>query len=140
MTMPNFEERIHELYHVKDYNCARTTLICLAEQFPVELHEQALNAAIGMHGAGRFRAQCGLVEGALMFIGIYGAQKGLSDKKVAKLCFLFAEAFTKRFGSLLCRELRPGGFQKTDPPHACEPLTVETMRFTIEFLENAFRV
>lgn len=137
--MLNIEERLHELYHVKDYNCARTTLLCLGEHFQVDICEQTFNAAIGMHGAGRFRAQCGLVEGALMFIGIYGPMKGLSDRKTAKICYLFAEAFTARFGSLLCRELRPGGFQKTDPPHACEPFTRETLRFTLEFLENSFR-
>jgi len=136
--MLNIDERIHELYHDKDYNCARTTLLCLADYFQVEILDQTLKAATGMHGAGRFRAQCGLVEGALMFIGIYGDLKGYSDRKTAKLCYLFAEAFTARFGSLLCRELRPGGFQKTDPPHACEPFTRDTMRFTIEFLERSF--
>jgi len=31
---------------------------------------QLLDAAVGMHGAGKYGAQCGLVEGSLMFIGL----------------------------------------------------------------------
>lgn len=134
--MTKLKTRIHTLYHVNDYNCARTTLICLGERFGIDICQQVLDAGIGMHGAGRFRAQCGLVEGALMFLGIWGTERGLTVKEITKLCYRFAEGFTARFGSLLCRELRPNGFQKTDPPHACEPITAETIDFTIRFIEQ----
>ena len=137
--MADFKSRIHELYHVHDINCARTTLHCLSEDMGVELAPQVLHAAVGMHGAGRFRAQCGLVEGALMFIGILGVQQGKTDKEIAALCFRYAEEFTARFGSLLCRELRPGGFQPTDPPHACEGLTLDTTLFAAEFMRKHFK-
>lgn len=137
--MTDFQPLIHEWYFTNDYNCARVTLMCLAKEFGVELQPQALHAAIGMHGAGRFRAQCGLVEGALMFLGIYGAAQGKSDKDISKLCFRFAKAFTAEFGSLTCSGLRPGGFQKTDPPHACEPLTNRTVPFAAEFIRANFQ-
>ena len=64
------KERVHELYWEHDMNCARTMLTCLGEFYDVNLEEQTVNSTIGLHGAGGFRAQCGLVEGALMFIGI----------------------------------------------------------------------
>lgn len=51
-------ERVHELYWKHDINCARATLICLCEIFQVYLEKQTLNTAIGLHGAGGFRAQC----------------------------------------------------------------------------------
>ena len=127
---------VHELYWNKDLNCARTMLACLGERFTLAVARQTFQAAIGMHGAGRFRAQCGLVEGTLMFIGILGSEEGLSDKDIENLCRLFAEEFTARFGSLLCRDLRPGGFQPSDPPHACESLTVQAVVFAQEFLQK----
>lgn len=135
--MNDTARHVHELYWEKNYNCAKTMLTCLAEKFEIDLSAQVLHAATGMHGAGRFRAQCGLVEGALMFIGILGVRLGRSDKEIKKLCYRFAEAFTDRFGSLLCRDLRPGGFLPSDPPHACETLTAEAVSFAAAFLENA---
>lgn len=137
--MIDFKTRIHDLYHINDINCARTTLICLSEELGVELAPQVQHAAIGMHGAGRFRAQCGLVEGALMFIGVYGSLLGKTDKEISALCYRYAEEFTARFGSLLCRELRPGGFQPSDPPHACEGLTVDTVLFAMDFMQKHLR-
>ena len=130
------EERVHELYWKHDINCARTTLTCLCEVFRVNLFEQTLNAAIGLHGAGGFRAQCGLVEGTLMFIGIYFGQKGKSDIEIASLCYKFADEFTQKYGSLKCYDLRPNGFTENDPPHACEKLTSEAVKFSYEFVKK----
>jgi len=136
--MTDLNELIHSLYHDKDHNCAITTLICLGQEFGVEINQQVLDAAIVMNGAGRFRAQCGLVEGVLMFIGICGTERKMKNKDMMKIAYGFADAFTTRFGSLLCRDLRPGGFQKTDPKHMCEPLTLETIPFAIEYLKKYF--
>lgn len=135
--MNDIERQVHELYWNKDDNCAKTMLQCLSTAFHIPLLPQTLHAATGMHGAGRFRAQCGLVEGALMFTGILGAEQGLTDKQTAELCRIFAGNFTERFGSLLCRDLRPGGFQPSDPPHACEALTVQAVTFALEYLKAA---
>lgn len=135
--MSSTSQRVHDLYWKRNWNCARTMLVCLGETFDIPIAEQTLHAAVGMHGAGKFRAQCGLVEGALMFIGIAGAACGKSDKEVESLCFCFAKSFTERFGSLLCRDLRPGGFRPADPPHACEALTVEAVDFAANFMHNA---
>lgn len=132
------EQRVHDLYWNRNLNCARTMLACLGESFNLSLAPQTFHAAIGMHGAGRFRAQCGLVEGALMFIGILGSEKGLTDKEIETLCRSFAETFTERFGSLLCRDLRPGGFQPSDPPHACETVTVKAVELAEAFMKRHF--
>lgn len=130
------EKRVHELYWEYDVNCARSTLICLSELFHDTMERQTLNSAIGLHGAGGFGAQCGLVEGALMFFGIYFSDKGLSENDIARLCFRYAEEFTKRFGSLSCCDLRPTGFHENDPPHACERLTCDAIEFTYMFIKN----
>ena len=62
--------RVHELYWNNDINCAGTTIICLSELFEISVEQQTIWSAVGMHGAGGYRAQCGLVEGTLMFIGM----------------------------------------------------------------------
>jgi len=128
--------RVHEYYHVQDWNCAVTTLRILAEVFDVDLSPQVLDAALGMYGAGGYRAQCGLVEGALMAIGIIGKTRDLADDTIVSACYEFAEQFEGRFGSLTCRELRPEGFSTDNPPHLCEPLTCEAVLFDIAFVSE----
>lgn len=121
--------RVHELYWKDDINCARTTLICLSELFKTTVEPQTIRAAVGLHGAGGYRAQCGLVEGALMFIGIYFHELGKTEAEIATACFHFASGFDKSFGSLRCYELRPTGFSENDPPHMCEALTCRAIEF-----------
>ena len=74
---------VHELYWNDDINCARTAIICLSELFETNVEPQTIWSAIGLHGAGGYRAQCGLVEGALIFMGIYLHMLG---KRTVKLC------------------------------------------------------
>ena len=130
------KERVHELYWKHDINCARTMLICLCELFDIDIEKQTLNSAIGLHGAGGFRAQCGLVEGALMFIGIYFSDKEKTEANIASICYKYADEFTQRFGSLKCYDLRPNGFSENDPPHACEEITGVAIEFTKEFIKK----
>ncbi len=87
-----------------------------------------------MHGAGRYGAQCGLVEGALMFIGIIGKDKGMGKDTIVDHCREFARQFEQRFGSLSCSILRPQGFKEDNPPHLCEPLSIETVEFSKDFM------
>lgn len=130
------KELVHHYYWVDDVNCAITTLRCLADFYKVEIHPQVIDSAIGMHGAGGYRAQCGLVEGTLLFIGIYYKSKGFDSSKIAEFCSAFAQGFEAESSSLLCRDIRPGGFQETDPPHLCEDITVRAINWTIGFLEK----
>lgn len=134
--MVYIEQKVHELYWEKDINCARTILICLGELYDTELNAQTIQAAVGLHGAGGFRAQCGLVEGGLMFIAIYFNNKGKTEEETVALCRQYAAEFTKEFGSLKCFDLRPNGFNSDDPPHLCESLTSRAVRFAWEFIRE----
>lgn len=133
-------QRVHELYYGIDMNCARTTLTILGELLDVKIEEQTMDAALGLHGAGGFRAQCGLVEGALMFIGIWGRLHGKEEKEIVKKCYEYASVFTLKFGSLTCRDLRPGGFQASDSPHLCETLTGNSISFAYKFVTDWIQV
>lgn len=131
--------RVHHLYYDLDVNCARTTLLCLGEVLDFPIEEQTYAAAVGLHGAGGFRAQCGLVEGALMILGAYFGARGVGDGECVQICREFAGRFTQRFGSLRCLELRPGGFNEDDPPHLCEELTVQSILFVCRFIRGEER-
>lgn len=127
-------KRVHELYWEEDINCARTSLICLCELFEITIEPQTIWSAIGLHGAGGYRAQCGLVEGTLMFIGIYFHVLGKTEAEIISTCYNFASAFDKTFGSLRCFELRPSGFSENDPPHMCENLTCRAIEFAYQHI------
>ena len=130
------EEQVSHCYRKEHVNCAATILKVLEDHFHTKLQDQVLEAAIGMHGAGRYGAQCGLVEGSLMFIGIHGSEKGWEKDRSISICCRFAAAFEKKFGSLSCSSLRPDGFNDSQPPHLCMDLTQEAAEFTIDCLKQ----
>ena len=130
------KNRVHELYWNDDINCARTALICLSELFEAAIEQQTFWSAVGLHGAGGYRAQCGLVEGSLMFIGIYLHMMGKTEDEIVSACYNVATAFEKNFGSLRCFELRPAGFSENDPPHMCENLTCNGIEFAYQFISE----
>ncbi len=139
--MENFvRKRVETYFQVNDYNCVRTDLLTLAEYFHVKLHGQLLAAAVGMHGAGGYRAQCGLVEGTLLFLAILGAERRVAEEKIIDACYDFGKQFEKEFSSLQCRELRPGGFNDDDPPHLCEGLACRATAFSIRFIEEVLEL
>lgn len=133
------KDRVHKYYWEDDINCATTTLIILSEVFAVKLSDQVIDSAIGMHGAGEFGAQCGLVEGTLMFLGIIGRAERFPDEDIVQSCQNFARQFEIRFGSLQCKVLRPQGFKLDNPPHLCEGITREAIVFCIDFVSERLR-
>lgn len=128
------EAMVRHAYHDLDVNCAKAALLALGSAFGHPVDQGVMRAATAMNGAGRRRAQCGLLEGPLMFMGLYFGEAGLKDEEVVRIAGRFTDAFTKKFGSLLCRDLRPGGFNKSDPPHLCEGLSLEAVRFSHDFI------
>lgn len=130
---------VQDCYWRDDVNCATTMLRVLGKRFGQEIHPQVLAAATGMHGAGRYGAQCGLVEGVLMFLGLWGRALGQSESWVTDACNLYAREFECRFGSLLCRELRPQGFVDGQPPHLCHGLTLTSAEWATAWCINLQR-
>ena len=122
-------QSVARFYWEHDRNCATTTLCVLSELFDIQLSEQTLDSAVAMHGAGKYGAQCGLVEGAIMFIGVFGRHSKIEDACTIDACREFAQNFENRFGSLLCRVLRSEGFRSDNPPHLCERITCDAIEF-----------
>lgn len=130
------EQRVREYYWIEELSCTTATLRILSEIYDVELSQQVLDSVLGMHGAGKYGAQCGLVEGALLFIGIFGRARRILDGRIVAACHQFAQAFEERFGSLSCRELRPQGFSPELPPHLCADLTCRSVGFAADFVQK----
>jgi hypothetical protein len=120
----------------KDYNCAITTLRILSEYFNLPVSSQVIESAIGLGSLGNYGAQCGLIDGAVMFMGILGKEHGFDDETIAGLANEYAGEFEKKFESLSCRVLRPEGFKPENPPHLCENLAVRVICFDIEFIND----
>jgi hypothetical protein len=130
------DRRVRKYYWIDDYNCARTTMKTLSEMLSYSISSQLDSACIGMHGAGGYRAQCGIVEGTLLLLGCYLKSKGIDDCEIVKYCYDFAESFVDKFGSLSCRVLRPIGFGKDAPLHACEELTKKGIYHSYDYIKS----
>ena len=118
----HIKNRVHELYWNEDINCARTAIICLSELFETAVEPQTIWSAVGLHGAGGYRAQCGLVEGTLMFLGIYLHVMGKTEDETVSACYNFAFAFSEN-----------------DPPHMCEKLTCKGIEFAYQYILEVIR-
>lgn len=134
--MNDIENRVHELYWKDNRNSAQAMLICLSDLFRLNLEQETFYAAIGLHGAGGLRAQCGLVEGGLMFIGIYCKVLGKSKEETVSACYIYADSFHQKFGSLRCYDLRQIGFTPKAPPHLCEAFTCSAVKFAYQYIKS----
>ena len=72
----------------------------------------------------------------MLLIGLRGAELGKEESEIVDLCAQFATQFTERFGSLSCKDLRPGGIHPNDPPHLCESVSVDAICFLHDFLDE----
>lgn len=126
--------RVRTYFGEQDFNCASTALLIISEYFDITLDKQVMDASIGMHGAGGYRVQCGIVEGTLMSIGVLGKARNIAEEEIIDFCKGFAISFEMHFSSLSCKDLRPGGFNDDDPPHLCEGLTVRGISHNIKLI------
>lgn len=138
VSRPWIEQRV-DFYHTQQgNNCAVLSLKIFSELFEFSMHDQVVQAASAMNGSGRFGAQCGLVEGMIMFLGVYGTHRGVPYLDILGLANRYAASFTARFGSLVCRDLRPQGFGPEVPKTQCHTLIVDAVEMGSQFLRAEF--
>ena len=122
------EQRIETLFLTGENNCAMAVLRVLSEVFETPIEAQVIDAAQCMPGAGGVKHLCGLVAGALMFVGVWGAQQGLHRRALSPITRGLSEAIQQKFGSLDCRDLRR--------EEGCGTLAVEFLTLTIPILAS----
>ena len=91
------------------YNCAQAVLLAFEDVTGLDKKTAAMLASSFGGGLGRMREVCGAVSGAAMAIGsICAATEGKdaeSKKRNYELVREFAERFTAKNKSIICREL-----------------------------------
>ena len=104
----NEKDRAIELFK-EGYNCSQSVFTAFAHRFDID-EDTAKKISAGLGGGlGRMREVCGAVSGAAMVIGsICSATDGADGENKQKnyeLVREFADRFTERNGSIICREL-----------------------------------
>ncbi len=132
--LEQMRDHVQDSLFAREEDAAVTVLRGLGELFDTALPTQLLQAAEAVSGAGCSGAQCGIVEGALLFLGLHYAGKGRSRAEIRRLSGAFAAAYAEKWGSLRCADLRPGGVHEDDPPTLCAGLVMEGILFTREFI------
>ena len=130
------------LLRKRSMNCTGTAMSTVPEpccSLPgravrVTYEPQTLNAAVGLHGAGGYRAQCGLVRQSHVCRSLF-KWAWLGGGAIVSACYRFAEAFSGEFGSLTCSICVRADFSPDDPPHRCEALTCRAVEFTYKFMK-----
>lgn len=136
----NIEELVHDLYWIEDKNCAITTMKVLSEYYDIDIQSQLYESMIAMPGIGKHGLTCGIVNGAIMFISIYGKVLLVDQDNLKEIIHEYVDQFNVLFGSVNCITLRPEGFDMKNPPHLCEQLTTDALKFTCGFIDNRLRI
>ena len=126
------QQRAATYFVTGENNCAMTVLRVLSEVFETPVAQPVIDAAQCMPGVGGIDHLCGLISGALMFVGVWGGQQGLHRQTLRPLTSSFSQAVTERFGSLMCSDLRPAD--------GCGPLAVAFLTFAIPYLGSRLNV
>ncbi len=97
------------MYHQKGFNCAQSVACTFADQ--VDMNEEELfriMEGFGL-GMGGMQGTCGALSGAVAIMSLKNS-KGTEDPtnkgKTYKLCRPMLEAFAKKNGATICRELK----------------------------------
>ncbi len=132
----NIAEEVHRLYWEDDKNCAITTVSVLSALYDIELSDDLYSSLLAMPGLGKNGLTCGIAVGAVMFIGLYGKDRAFEKDDIKLQANHLIKGFIDKFGSELCSVLRPEGFKYTNPPHICENLTVDAIKYVDEYVRT----
>ncbi|MGI6579698.1 MAG: C-GCAxxG-C-C family protein [Saccharofermentanales bacterium] len=94
--------------HESGFNCSQSVLGSFCDRFGID--EQILmKLACGFGGGIQCGEVCGAVSGAIMVVGLKYGQSVAGDQDSKKKCYEitleFMEEYSKRKGTVLCREL-----------------------------------
>ena len=106
--MKNHGQIAEELFR-EGYNCSQAVLMAFEDVTGLEKETAAKIASSFGGGVGRMREVCGAVSGMCMAAGLLYGYDDLADPEAKKAHYAriqeLCEAFRKRFGTLICREL-----------------------------------
>jgi hypothetical protein len=110
-------------------SCAQTLLLCLGNLNKTEIGEQLLAACIGLEGN---MSRCGLIDAALLYMGIIFSENGFSQENIKALCNEYIVRFSEQYSSDRCSDIR----RAVNGTHSCESLTVDAALFAYRFINE----
>jgi len=117
----NIEERKEKAvgYFKEGYNCAQAVLLAFADVYDLDTETAGRISASFGGGMGRMREVCGAVSGMFMVMGLQYPATDPTDKESRTANYASvqrtANAFSNRFGTIICRDLLDVKRQKESP-------------------------
>ena len=99
-------------YYEGNYNCAETILRAGNEYYGLGLHDRDM-IAFGGFGAGMQTGNtCGAVLAGIGILSMkYVEAKAHESKDIKPVTTMLIREFNKKYGSVLCRDIKPQSFQ-----------------------------
>ena len=110
-------------YQDENYNCAETLIRAANEYYDLGLHDRDM-IAFGVYGGGiQTGNTCGAILSAASVLSMkYIEKKAHDSKDIRPVTTALIREFNKKYGSVLCKDIKPQSFQ---PDIRCKN-TVET--------------
>jgi hypothetical protein len=110
-------------------SCAQTLLLCLGYLNKTEIGDQLLTACIGFEG---MQSRCGLIDAALLYMGIFFTDNGFSKENIKAICNEYITRFSEQYSSDRCSDI----CRAVGGTHSCESLAVDAALFAYRFINE----
>jgi len=100
-------------YYNNNYNCAETLLRASNEYYGLNLNDRDMIMMGGYGGGMQVGSSCGTILGAIAALSIkYIEAKAHESADIGPVVRLLTEKFNEKFGSTLCKDIKPNYFTK----------------------------
>ncbi|MDD6022920.1 MAG: C-GCAxxG-C-C family (seleno)protein [Oscillospiraceae bacterium] len=100
-------------YNKQDYNCAETIIRAANEYYNLGLHERDMIMQAGFGGGIQTASTCGALLSAVSVLSLkYVETRAHESKDIQPVVFLLTKKFKERYGSTLCKDVKPQSFDK----------------------------
>jgi len=94
-------------YRDRDMNCAEAVILGADQWYELHLDPQSLRTAAGFGGGLSIGSLCGALSGAVMALGaLFVRERAHEDETIKTVTAAYLEEARRRFGSLLCIDLK----------------------------------
>ncbi|MGL4333079.1 MAG: C-GCAxxG-C-C family protein [Bacteroidales bacterium] len=140
------EDRVEKAiaYFKEGYNCSQAVFMAYADLFDINPElAKAIPTSLG-GGMGRLREVCGAVSGMFLLVSMKYPVLNANDKETKKKNYAtvqqLAETFSRKNGSIVCRELLQLNVKKEDPTPEDRTEMYYKRRPCVEYVADAVRI
>ncbi|MGL5228654.1 MAG: C-GCAxxG-C-C family protein [Bacteroidales bacterium] len=144
--MIEIDERVEkaESFFKEGYNCSQAVFMAYADIFEINPElAKAIPTSLG-GGMGRLREVCGAVSGMFLLVSLKYPVLNGTDKDIKKTNYAtvqeLAETFSRKNGSIICRELLNLKVHKQEPTPEERTENYYKKRPCVEYVKDAARI